>query len=170
MSRVWVHGWLGALSATLILAAGGLAGAHVIPLDVTLTRYSGGVQALILSPDGVNVSGVRLSYGLNAGPLVPFTEASPGVYRAADQPRKPGSQPVTLKLVDRTFPSEESQVSVQSVWPPTMAVQARVPARPLTGGTLTLTPAVLLPVLLAVLIVGGVGLALRRSTRGGSPL
>lgn len=139
---------LRSLLTLLALVTPGMGSAHIIPLDVTVSRVGGQVQARVLSPDGVRVGGVRLFVQLGGGTPRPFTETVAGTYLAAVGEAAP-SGPVTL--LDRTFPQEGSQASATLSWPPRRPVTLRLPARPLVRPPAGLTPSLLVAVGLALL-------------------
>ena len=64
------------LMAVVTLLVVGAASAHVIPLDVTLQAQGSTVLAHIVSPDGLNVSGVKLNYQLGSAAPVAFRETA----------------------------------------------------------------------------------------------
>ena len=132
----------------LALLVPGLASAHIIPLDVTVSRVGQQVQASVHSPDGIRVSGVRLFVQLGGGTPRPFTETVAGTYMAAVGRAAP-SGPVTL--LDRTFPQEGSQASATLSWPPQQPVTLRLPARPVVRPPAGLTPSLLIAVGLSLL-------------------
>ena len=142
----------------------GMASAHVIPLDVTLQTQGSVVLARVVSPDGLNVSGVRLDYQLGSATPVAFRETADGQYSA---PLTEAGPTVNLTLIDVTFKGEESQVMGQAVWPPAPTQVLRIPARPLTTQSFTLSPALIVPTVLALLIVLLVWRALQRSQKPG---
>jgi hypothetical protein len=148
------------LVAGVTLLSLGVASAHVIPLDVTLQAQGSAVLAHIVSPDGLNVSGVKLDYQLGSAAPVAFRETAAGQYTA---PLAQAAPTVNLTLIDATFKGEESQVTGQTVWPPTPTQALRIPARPLTSQSFTLSPALIVPTVLALLIVLLVWRALQRS-------
>ncbi|GGJ66698.1 hypothetical protein [Deinococcus aquiradiocola] len=155
-----------ALALTFAL---GVAGAHIVPLDVTVSRAGAGIDARVRNPDGTDLSGVRLAYrlGRDTAP-VRFDEVRPGTYRSAGPVQVRAAGPVTL--IDRTFPGEEAEVRVTTAWPPPTPTSARIPARPLRGVPVQLGPEMLVPVGVAVVGAVGLGIAVRRSgRRGGTP-
>ena len=153
------------LMAVVTLLVVGAASAHVIPLDVTLQAQGSTVLAHIVSPDGLNVSGVKLNYQLGSAAPVAFRETAAGQYSA---PLTRAGPAVELTLLDTTFKGEESQVTGQATWPPTQTQTLRIPARPLTSQSFTLSPALIVPTALALLIVLLVWRALQRSQKPGT--
>lgn len=143
----------------------GLVSAHIIPLDVTLRTQGSAVLARVVSPDGLNVSGVKLNYRLGSAAPVAFRETAAGQYTA---PLTQGGASVKLTLLDATFKGEESQVTGQTTWPPTPTRVLQIPARPLSSQSFTLSPALIVPTVLALLIVWLVSKALQQSQTPGT--
>lgn len=153
-------------SALLALLWPGVAAAHVIPLDVTVSRAGALLQARVLSPDGQTVRGVKLYYQLAAGSPQPFRETVPGVYSA---PVGALARPGKVTILDRTFPREGSQASAVVAWPPVQPLILRLPAARPAGVPPGFTPALVAALLLTLGFAGLCWRALRTAGRRPEP-
>lgn len=141
--------------ALLALLWPGMAAAHSVPLEVTVSRAGALLLARVLNPDGQTVRGVKLYYQLAAGSPQPFREAVPGVYSA---PVKASAQSGVVMILDRTFPRGGSQASAALAWPPAQPLSLRLPAARPAGVPPGFTPA---PVAALLLTLGFAGLCWR---------
>ncbi len=149
-------GWIW---AALVLLTASTALAHSSELRLNITQQRGVMLAQLRFPDGQPVTGVKLKYRIGNREIVRFTEVDTGQYTAPG----PGAVPLSLEIVDATFPEESTRVKIIGYTPNSTLDLVMPPA-----AVNYLRTSVLLPILVApiILVVAGMTWLM---TRRGSP-